>query len=96
MCTYCHTMSCYVCRSIISGYEHFDQSVRPSSVSSDKFLTISTNSDTMVLNEGAVVQQSAPYGTTQRIDTPRKCEFCTIKWQLDSDVVTFDQGCHCS
>lgn len=26
MCTYCHTMSCYVCRSVIHGYEHFDQS----------------------------------------------------------------------
>jgi len=25
-CTYCHTVSCYVCRSIITGYEHFDQS----------------------------------------------------------------------
>lgn len=24
-CTYCHTVSCYVCRSIIRGYDHFDE-----------------------------------------------------------------------
>lgn len=27
-CTYCHTVSCYVCRSIIKGYDHFDDSRR--------------------------------------------------------------------
>ncbi|EJD49505.1 hypothetical protein AURDEDRAFT_33559, partial [Auricularia subglabra TFB-10046 SS5] len=25
MCPYCHTMSCYVCRKVITGYEHFNQ-----------------------------------------------------------------------
>ncbi|KAI0256271.1 hypothetical protein BJV78DRAFT_450870 [Lactifluus subvellereus] len=39
-CTYCYTTSCYVCRSIISGYGHFDQSrpgdARRSSSSSSK------------------------------------------------------------
>ncbi|KAI0001329.1 hypothetical protein BJV74DRAFT_819893 [Russula compacta] len=29
-CTYCRTLSCYVCRSIIKGYDHFDES-RPGS-----------------------------------------------------------------
>ncbi|KAH8993255.1 hypothetical protein EDB86DRAFT_2929485 [Lactarius hatsudake] len=24
-CTFCHTISCYICRSIIRGYEHFDE-----------------------------------------------------------------------
>ncbi|KAI9456529.1 hypothetical protein BJY52DRAFT_553150 [Lactarius psammicola] len=27
-CTYCRTVSCYICRSIIRGYDHFDESVR--------------------------------------------------------------------
>lgn len=22
-CPYCHTLSCYVCRQVVTGYEHF-------------------------------------------------------------------------
>jgi len=40
ICTYCSAMSCYVCRSVIHGYEHFDQSrprdAQPASSSSKK------------------------------------------------------------
>lgn len=38
-CTYCHTVSCYVCRLIIRGYDHFDErrgARQPSGSSSKK------------------------------------------------------------
>jgi len=39
-CTYCGTVSCYVCRSIIKGYDHFDQSVRLPPPDPIRFLTL--------------------------------------------------------
>ncbi|KAF5356819.1 hypothetical protein D9756_006828 [Leucocoprinus leucothites] len=33
-CPNCHALSCYVCRQIITGYEHFNQSRNPSAASS--------------------------------------------------------------
>jgi len=73
-CTSCHTVSCYVCRSIINGYEHFDQSVRFLYPSSDRSLTFDTNSDLVTLDAPEVVQ-SVLYGTLQKTDTPRRYRF---------------------
>src|SRR5579863_7507403 len=74
-CTYCHTLSCYVCRSIIRGYEHFDQSVRFPYPFHDRFLTFDTNSDLMMPAAWEAVRRSVLYGTLQKTDTPRRYRF---------------------